>query len=58
MYIVGFVPDGTALLGIVTFPKPMVPVCPVKVKEMAVVVAFWLVMVMLDICEAVMFPLT
>lgn len=37
MYTVGVVPSGTAFIGMVMFPKPAVPLCPVKVKDRVVV---------------------
>ncbi len=41
----------------VTFPRPVVPFCPVSVKEITVLPADWLVvMVALESCELVMFP--
>jgi len=56
--MVGVVPYGTALLGMVMLPRPVLPLCPVRVKLMVVLLADWfVVMVALDICELVMLPL-
>ena len=45
-------------LGIVMMPKPEEPLSPVIVKATAVDVSDWfVVMLRLDICELVMFPL-
>ena len=39
-------------------PKPVVPLSPVTVKDTVVVLADWFVVIVtLDICELVMFPL-
>ncbi len=47
-----------AVFGIVMLQKPVVEVGPVIVKDILVVLAVWFdVIVALDICELVMFPL-
>ena len=43
MYIVGVVPFGIAVLGIVMLPKPKAPDCPVTEKFREAVAADWLV---------------
>jgi len=54
----GVVPYGTAVFGIVMFPKPVVPLVPVTVKETIVEAADWFcVIVTLLIWVLVMFPL-
>ena len=48
-------PQGISLFEIVMLPNPIVPLCPVTLKDNVVVVAVWLLaMVALDICELVM----
>jgi hypothetical protein len=58
MYMTGVVPNCMAVFGIVMLLKPVVAFGPVIVKDTVVVVAGWFdVIVALDICELVMFPL-
>ena len=57
MKMVGVIPKGIAVLGIVMLLKPEVPFSPVKWKEIVVVVELFVDIVTLDICEFVMFPL-
>jgi len=57
MKIAGVVPKGIAVFGIVMLLKPKVPFSPVKLKDTVVVVELFVVIVTLDICEFVMFPL-
>ena len=57
MEIVGVVPYVTELFGMVMLLNPVVPLTPVTAKETVVVVADWFVVIMmLVICDAVMFP--
>jgi hypothetical protein len=58
LVIVTVAPLGTKLFGIVTFPKPIVPLSPVTEKDNVFEIPDWLVaIVTLDICELVMLPL-
>jgi hypothetical protein len=58
MHICGSVPCGIALFGIVILLNPIVPLCPVMVNDNVVTAAEgFVVSVMLEICELVMFPL-
>ena len=58
MYTIGLIPWETSFFGIVTLPRPAVPFGPVIVKETVVMVGLFDVIVALDICELVTFPLT
>jgi hypothetical protein len=54
----GFVPEDIAVFGMVMLLKPAVPFGPVIVKDSMLVLLAWDdVIVTLDICELVMFPL-
>ena len=57
MYMTGVVPYFMAVFGTVILLKPAVPFGPVSVKDTVVVVVCWFdVIVALDICWLVMFP--
>jgi hypothetical protein len=57
MYMTGVVPYCMAVFGMVILPKPTVPFCPVIVKVTVVVLVVWFVVIVaLDICELVIFP--
>jgi len=57
MYMMGVVPYCMAVFGIVILPKPIVSFGPFIVKDNVVVVVDWFeVIVALDTCELVMFP--
>lgn len=58
MCMTGDIPRGITAFGIVILPKPTVPFGPVIVKDTVIVDVVWFVVIVaLDICELVIFPL-